>query len=124
MSRSFVREKFPDKERKSAIKILLSRPKKDPVRNPLVVSALENCSTYSEALHRLTKNVLDISRSALEQKSGMQHGLLQSSSPGVTGAEAAKRARSLLFEDCIALTDQLFSEGKLSHLEGSSRTEE
>ena len=71
-SRSFAREEFLDKERKSSIRILLSRPKKVPVRNPLVVSALDNCSTFSEALHRLTKNVLDISRTPLGRMSGAE----------------------------------------------------
>ena len=110
-TREFAKELFPEAERKHPIRILLHKTKSTMTRCPLVISAIDQCRTYTEALDRVTQNLLDISKTAL--------GRLLYTSP-LSGTEAGARARSLLLEDAMGLTDQLFSDGQLDNI--SART--
>merc|ERR1712030_195280 len=120
-TRSFIRENLPDTELKSKIRIMLNISKSSPHRCPLVISALDQCSDYDDVIRRLTKNLLDISVSGFAPNK-VKHSLLSNSVGGLSNQEAAHRAWSLLFEDAMEEVDQLFSDGKLDNLQGSSRT--
>ena len=93
-----------------------------------MISVLEECQTYTQAKNRITKNVMDFAKSRFWPKQSVSNGLLASiSKPSLSGTEALQRAKSLLFEDVMDLTDDLFSGGQLEHLdartvEGVNRT--
>ena len=117
-TRSFAKEELPDAECKSPIKILLvSTPATIP-RCPLVVNALSQCNDYYDAHRRITQNLLDISPKLAPYKG--THALLPNSP--ISNSDASLRAWSLLCEDAMGETDSLFSQGKLKHFQGSSRT--